>query len=454
MFFELNPLPSWIYDPKTLAMIEVNEAAVRHYGYTRAEFLALSLDDIRVRKDTSDPAFELVACEQDEWSWRSGPWQHRKKNGALIDVETASRDLSDRERVTIICDVTDQLRAQQARRRSEAKLQEAQEIARLGYWELDTRTGYVSWSPQVSKMLDWKGPSDRIPFGSVLALLHKDDRERVVSNIHRSVDRKEPYDLQFRIVLGGNQIRHVHGRGKLSSGSPHSLAGTILDITELKHTQDALQQSLHEKEVLLKEIHHRVKNNLQVISCLLNIQAESASCKGEAAAAALQDSERRVISMALIHERLYGSSLVNRIDFADYTRTLVEDLLATCISGAHVSASFSLKPVHLSVEQAIPCGLILNELVTNALKHAYPRGSEGEIRIELFESGSGLVTLSISDKGRGMPPAFDLPSSASLGLTIVNLLSKQIGGSFRVVPSNPGSSFQITFRKLIESSCR
>jgi len=218
-----------------------------------------------------------------------------------------------------------------------------------------------------------------------------------------------------------------------------------LRANDMQVKEDELLRSLHEKETLLKEVRHRVKNNLQVISSLLRMQSNL--LKDSDAAAALKESEQRVVSMALIHERLYGSRHMDRIDFAEYTHTLVGDLFYSYAGTAdHVTGRFNITPVLLDVNQAVPCGLILNELVTNALKYAYPPGKCGEVVIDLSETPDGLVTLSVSDEGVGLPAEFDWQNSESMGLPIVDLLAKQIGGKLSVL-SGRRTTFTVEFVK-------
>jgi PAS domain S-box-containing protein len=216
-------------------------------------------------------------------------------------------------------------------------------------------------------------------------------------------------------------------------------------LEKLQAKEEELRRSLSEKETLLMEVHHRVKNNLQVISSLLRMQGDL--LKDSQAAAALRDSERRIASMAHIHELLYSSQSMDEIDFADYIHALVDGLLRSHhgLSQA-LDARLNTAPVLLRVDQAIPCGLILNELVTNALKYAYPTGSSGEIAVDLTETPAGLVSLSVADRGVGLPAGFDWRNSKSMGLPIVDLLANQLGGTF-AIRTNPGTAFTIEFPK-------
>jgi len=191
--------------------------------------------------------------------------------------------------------------------------------------------------------------------------------------------------------------------------------------------QAELEASLHEKEVLLKEIHHRVKNNLQVISSLLQLQA--GYVEDDAARRVFEESQGRIKSMALVHEKLYQSKDLAGIDFGDYVRDLVSGL--TSSYGAHaqgVVIEVEAASLHLDVDRAIPCGLIVNELVTNAFKHAFPNGRAGRIDVTLSGGGSSAIQLSVRDDGVGWPADFDPAQSSSLGLRLVHILAKQLQG--------------------------
>ena len=212
-------------------------------------------------------------------------------------------------------------------------------------------------------------------------------------------------------------------------------------VQQLRAKEETLRQSLVEKEVLLREIHHRVKNNLQIISSLLNMQASNID--NELAAAQLRDSERRVLSMALIHEHLYGNEKMSSIDFADYVSKLVPMVVGSYGGEDKISYRLEVEQTVLTIEQAIPCSLILNELVTNALKYAYTGTARGEISV-MLHSDARFVTLRVSDKGVGLPAGFDPVKTKTLGLQIIGILTKQLFGTL-VVEGVGGAAFTIRF---------
>ncbi len=245
-------------------------------------------------------------------------------------------------------------------------------------------------------------------------------------------------------------------------GGRRVLCAIIHDITEKKRAQETLQRaheelekrvvertaelsaSLHEKEVLLKEIHHRVKNNLQVISSLLNIQ--STYIKDPASLSMFLESRNRVRSMALVHERLYQSPDLARIDFAGYIRALVANLSHSFAGGSQrVNLIVDVRGVMLGVDTAVPCGLIVNELVSNCYKYAFPENRAGEVRISLMPADASRVELTVADNGVGFPKHVDFRNTDSLGMQLVNTLTQQLHGKIEM-KNGTGTQFKINFK--------
>jgi PAS domain S-box-containing protein len=219
----------------------------------------------------------------------------------------------------------------------------------------------------------------------------------------------------------------------------------IHDITRTKQAQERLKASLEEKEVLLREIHHRVKNNLQIISSLLKLQSKFAGSKS--VEDVFSDSEIRLQSLALLHERLYESDDLTNIDFRSYVGALVPNLLQSH-SGTHKHITFenSVEKTHFSLDTAIPCGLIVNELVSNCLKHAFPDGRQGKVEVSLAPFDKQYRLL-ISDDGIGLPQEIDPPNPRTLGLRLVNTLVRQLQGQV-CVDRSCGTEYQIVFNEL------
>jgi two-component sensor histidine kinase len=211
----------------------------------------------------------------------------------------------------------------------------------------------------------------------------------------------------------------------------------------LRQTNLNLEEFLHEKEVLLKEIHHRVKNNLQVIVSLLRMQARG--LKDSEAINALQDSQTRVQSMSLIHEKLYQSKSLGKIDFGDYIKSLTTDLFRLYQRKlGEVKLNFQMDDIALDLDHAVPCGLILNELITNALKYAFPDGKKGMIWVELRAHPEQRLSLEVADDGAGLPPDFDVDKTKTLGLQLVNSLVSQLDGKLEMERSER-TIFRVSF---------
>jgi PAS domain S-box-containing protein len=216
-----------------------------------------------------------------------------------------------------------------------------------------------------------------------------------------------------------------------------------LEIAERERAEVQIKASLKEKEVLLREIHHRVKNNLQVISSLLNLH--SSHLKDQQLQAILQDSQHRVRSMALIHQKLYQSASLAQIDFGEYMLELATYLFRAQDAHARgISLNIRADNIFFDIDKAMPCGLIVNELVSNSLKHAFPSGRPGQICLELHSGPEYLVTLTVADNGVGFPPGLDFRDTESLGLQLVNSLVNQLDGCVEL-RSEAGVHFTITF---------
>lgn len=275
--------------------------------------------------------------------------------------------------------------------------------------------------------------------------IHPEDQARVFATAENVPAGGSDCDLEYRIVRPNGEVRWVRDRAfpvANDSGEVYRIAGIMDDVTESKQALEQIKTSLHEKEVLLKEIHHRVKNNMQVITSLLSLQSKTIG--DSKALAVFEDSQNRVKSMALIHETLYQSKDLSRINFAEYLQKLV----------AHVSRSYRIRPnavkinlhvndVALPIDTAVPCGLIINELASNALKYAFPADTKGEINIT-FAHADDQYTLCVSDTGVGLPPDFDPEQGKSLGMKLVRMLTSQLSGEMEC-RNGVGTTFQITF---------
>ncbi|MBD9356519.1 PAS domain S-box protein [Methylomonas albis] len=250
----------------------------------------------------------------------------------------------------------------------------------------------------------------------------------------------------FGLRKDGSEFPVEIGLGLIDDEDGIIVLSSIIDITERRNASDKLKQALNEKEVLLKEVYHRVKNNLQVVSSLINLQA--GNVKNETTGDLLKQSADRIKAMALLHEKLYHSKDLAKIDFKDYIRSLVDHLLFGY--GTHsskIAVDLRVDEVYLNVDTAIPCGLIINELLSNALKHAFPGDSCGKVDIS-FTHSQGELMLVIADNGIGLPDQLEINHSTSLGLQLVHTLTNQLMGEMTVERSH-GAAFTLRFAEIL-----
>ena len=291
-------------------------------------------------------------------------------------------------------------------------------------------------------------PSEAALIGkSPFDLFHPDFHAQMRERIHRmrTMGQAVPR-LETRILrLDGSAVDVEVIAAPFSYDDTFAIHVILRDITDRKRHEAAIEASLAEKEVLLKEIHHRVKNNMQVISSLVSLQANEV--KDPVIHGVLQEVCHRVQSMALVHEKLYQSADFARVDFADYVQSLLGYLWrAHKTPDAGIRLNTHLEPISLPVNLAVPCALILNELFNNALKHAFVDREEGVVSVSLDTAADNCVRLMVSDDGQGLPPDFDWRKSGSLGLRLVQMLAGQIQAQV-AVDSDHGTRFTLTFAR-------
>jgi PAS domain S-box-containing protein len=239
---------------------------------------------------------------------------------------------------------------------------------------------------------------------------------------------------EFPVEIGLNPIETDEGPMVLSA---------IVDISARKRQEERIQLALKEKDVLLGEVHHRVKNNLQIVHSLLDLQSSRVSDR--AVVDMLRDSQNRIRSMGLIHQTLYQSKDFAQVDFSRFLDSLVPTLVTSYgVNPDRIALSVEAAQLLLPINAAIPCGLVVNELISNALKHAFPGDRKGEIAVKLFADPAGKAVLSVTDNGVGIPEGVKMTHSGTLGMQLITLLTGQLGGDVTMRRSNP-TEFLVTF---------
>ncbi|MCB9700863.1 MAG: PAS domain S-box protein [Myxococcales bacterium] len=327
---------------------------------------------------------------------------------------------------------------------AEARLQEASRIAGLGAWELDLISGRTWWSPQ-QYALNGVEPSAPVDQERFLEIVHPDDRAGIKAALDR-VFVEDVIEQDYRIVRLDGEVRHFHGVATLTRGAdgvPLKIAGTNLDVTARVVADEAIRRSLAEKEILLREIHHRVKNNLQVVGGYLHFHSKRLTVPADAAV--LAELRQRIDAMSLIHQRLYLASDVACVDFGDHVRALVAEMRRSSARPTAIAIAVEAEPIALPIEVAMPASMIVCELISNIHKYAFPEGQEGRASVAVRRRG-GEVELAVDDEGVGLPAGFEPGADGSFGWTLVRSLVDQLDGSLAIdAAARPGVHVRISF---------
>lgn len=327
------------------------------------------------------------------------------------------------------------------------------DLANLANWELDPFKQMFIFNEKFYSMLgttleDEGSYSMPIEY-YIKKYVHPEDSQFLAEGMKKSLSIRKPTfgtEFEHRIIRRDGETRYVaiHIRVIPATESENAyIYGTVQDITDRKIAEEKLKESLEEKEMLLKEIHHRVKNNLMVISSLLDLQSQY--IKDKEALDIFKESQNRANSMALIHERLYRSTDL-KIDFGEYIQSLATDLFRTYVQDpGRVLLNIDVKNEMIDINTTVPLGLIVNELLTNSMKHGFPSGVRGEIYVDFHKEGD-IFILIIGDTGVGFPKDLDFRNTKSLGLQLVNNLTRQIDGEIKL-NTDHGTEFEITFEE-------
>jgi PAS domain S-box-containing protein len=348
--------------------------------------------------------------------------------------------------------ITERKRVEEALHETAVWLRLALRSAKAGVWDWDVPTGKLVWSPEFY-LLFGLSPDASPSFETWLAVLHPDDRTPAMEKMNQSI--KEHRDLwnEYRILLPGGSLRWIGAAGSTSyndAEEPLRMSGVCIDITERKQAEDTIKSALAEKEVLLREIHHRVKNNLAGILSLIDLQIGSLT--DPVNISQFKELETRIRSMALIHESLSLSENLARINIASYTDNLTRHLSAVYGTETDIRCKIDMGDVTIPIETAIPCGLVMSEIVTNSLKYAFPhtfscteiRGEPCTIALTMHREGSDYL-LTIADNGIGIPEGSEVTKSPSLGLFLIRfIVEHQLSGSL-LIDTSEGTAYTIRF---------
>lgn len=347
----------------------------------------------------------------------------------------------------IITDITGRKQAELKLREIEKRQRLALDAGQMGTWEWEIGTDRLNWDARQIALFGFPPHGFDGRLSTFLKFIHSDDLAAVQQVLNDAAKGKD-FNGQFRIIRSDGTIRWLHGAGIVSFdsiGLPKRLIGINYDVTDRVLSEQMLRESIREKEAMLQEIHHRVKNNLQVITSLLNLQAER--IKEPSARSVFLESQNRVRAMALVHETLYGSESLARVELPRYLGRLCDSLLQTFGGNDRVYLERDIDPIELDLDRALPIGLITSELVSNALKYAFPSDQKGLIRVVLKDGGNSDYLLIVSDNGVGLPKDFDPESLSSLGLYLVRVLTRQIRATLEIGRDQVGTTFTLRLPK-------
>ena len=371
----------------------------------------------------------------------------RNKNLSNLNIELSSLPVYDYKnkeinfRVSII-DITQKKIIENELKESEERFRLMAEATPAMIWMID-RNNKIEYLNNSN--LNFIGKTtEKLKDKLFFELFHPEDRERFRQTLSDASENRMPFSIEIRKLNKDGEYRWV-----LNSGSPRYLPdgtfsgfiGSSIDITDRRIITEQLQNSLKEKEILIKEVHHRVKNNLQIISSILSLQSYYTDQKP--VSEILAGCRHRVLSMSLLHEQLYHSNNLISINFENYVKVLIRNLVNT-YRAENVNFSFLIADINFDLETSINLGLILNELITNSLKYAFIGKGGGNISISLNYSDDNELQLNITDDGNGLPDNFDVENLKSLGLELVLSLIKQLEGKLNII-KNGKTGFEITF---------
>ena len=436
-----------ILNAETGEIDDVNPYMIDMLHYSREELLGMKLWEVSPFKDTvlNRAAFEEL---QDKGYIRYKDLPLETKEGKPVAVEFVSNVYKANGNKVIQCNI----RNITERKELDRKLQEAVlfqqrliDALPVPVFYKDSEGRYLGCNSSFEKFFGNK--KEEVTGKSVYELSPKE-----FADLYHEKDRALLQNPGIQIYestvkdRGGVVHNVIFHKATFSNmdGSVGGLIGAILDITDRKRAEVQLHASLREKDILLREIHHRVKNNMQVIIGLLDLQASSSG--NPELMEMLNKGQSRIRSMALVHEKLYASKDFTRINLAGYLRTLSQDLFQSYkINPGKIDLIIQTDGVYVDINKAIPCGLVLNELISNVLKHAFPGDRQGELKIIIREEKNTEMEIVVRDNGMGLPDDVDIHQPRTMGLNLVNgLVKKQLKGQMEVRRDN-GTEIRIKF---------
>ncbi len=432
-----------------MRLIRWSNEAERIFGWRAEEVLGKRMEDFRwiYEEDQAEVAEVSTDLTNGTNPQRFSSNRNYCKDGTVIHCEWYNSSLLDesdklRSILSQVLDITERKQAEEALRGSEANLVRAQSISHLANWELDIETEKVQGSEELYRLFNLAAD---FTLGAYVEKFHPDDRAYVVDSINAAIHEGKPYSIDYRIIPRADDIRYVHAQGEAAydkAGLPIKFFGIVQDITERKQAEERIKSLLKEKELLLREVHHRLKNNMLVMMALVTLQSKT--LKTPEAVAALADIRGRLQSQYVLYDKLYRKDNLKEMSTTDYIPALVNKIIDTFPDQASIKIETHVDEFLLGVETIFPLGIIINELLTNSMKYAFIGRDEGLIIVSATNKDH-RVTLAIEDNGIGLPESIDLKTSCGFGLKLVGMLTSQLRGTI-MIEREKGTRFILEFK--------
>jgi len=421
-------------------IMDVNQRGCQMLGYSREQILDLSIEQLHPGESLTDA--EKAISDTSKAGYSRFESKFKRADGSIIFVDISSRIIDPQQGIIqgIVRDITNHKIAVDLMRDSEKKWRMLAENA-SGIIMMIDREGTIKFINRTISGLK----KERVIGKKVYDFVSENYQQEVKEHIDHVFTHNEIVSFD---VPGPDYLKSVWFSSRITpiekDGKIHAATIISTDITERKQMENQVQASLKEKEILLREIHHRIKNNMQIILSLLRLESKKTS--DNHVMDSFTDSQSRIQAMSLVHETLYKSDNFSDIDIGAYVPGLVRNIFQVYSSG-RIDLNIDIKNIEIGLEKATPLGLIINEIVTNSLKYAFPDSMRGKIAITASKNENNEIELNLSDNGVGITEDISIPTSESLGLQLVYLLARdQLNGTIELDRDN-GTSFTIKFEK-------
>jgi PAS domain S-box-containing protein len=441
----LDPFFALSLDPLCISTLDghfrrVNPAFLAILGHSEPALLSMNMLDLLHPDDRPAAAFAIAGLSSGNSTARLHA-RFRCANGSYKRLASSSTAFpATGLAYTVAHDCTRRTQDEEALRESEDRCVCAIESTTDAFFAVDPGWHLIRVNRQAERL--WMRSRDEVLGRSLWDVFpetvggpfHRmyEQAMRTGEHAHLEEFHPAPYDRWFEV--------HAYP-------SPGGLAVYFRDVTERRHADEKIKRTLQEKEVLLREVHHRVKNNLQVICSMLRLQERN--LRDESLLQTLKECRERVMAMAMLHDQLHRAKDFSNINLGEYIRNLAASLFCSYgVNSAQVALCMTIEDIPVAVDTAIPCGLIVNELVSNSLRHAFPEGRKGRISLGLHALPGGSVELTIADDGRGFSEMAPAANTRSLGLWLVELLASQIGAAVEH-SSSAGTRYRLVFQETM-----